>query len=140
MKFLSFRTLDFDVLKKSVKGGINSMVKKSNNLEIIGRWAFIIGLLLAIIAGLIQGIYEIPSLILILVVLGLIVGFLNIAEKDTVKLLVAIIALMSIGGLTISVIPVINIYLEAILTNIVIFASGAGLVIAIKAVIESAKK
>ena len=116
------------------------MVKKSNSLELIGKWAFIIGLLLAIIAGLIQGVYEIPSLILMLVVLGLIVGFLNIAEKDTVKLLVAIIALMSIGGLTISVIPVINIYLEAILTNVVIFASGAGLVIAIKAVIESTKK
>lgn len=116
------------------------MAKKSNNLELIGKWAFIIGLFLAIIAGLIQGVYEIPSLMLILVILGLIVGFLNIAEKNTIKLLVAIIALMSIGGLTISVIPVINTYLEAMLTNIVIFASGAGLVIAIKAVIESAKK
>lgn len=116
------------------------MVKKSNSLEIIGKWAFIIGLALAIIAGLIQGIYQIPSLILILVILGLIVGFLNITEKDTVKLLIAIIALMGIGGLTISAIPVINTYLEAMLTNIVIFASGAGLVIAIKAIIETTKK
>ena len=115
------------------------MAKKSNGLELIGKWAFIIGLILAIIAGLIQGVYEIPSLILILVILGLIVGFLNIEDKDTVKLLVAIIALMGIGGLTISVIPVINTYLENILTNILIFASGAGLVIAIKAIIESTK-
>jgi len=123
-----------------VKGGINTMAKKSNNLEIIGKWAFIIGLILAIIAGLIQGIYEIPSLMLILVILGLIVGFLNISEKNTIKLLVAIIALMGIGGLTISVIPVINTYLEAMLTNILVFASGAGLVIAIKAIIETTRK
>ena len=116
------------------------MAKKINSLEIIGKWAFIIGLILAIIAGLIQGIYQIPSLMLILVILGLIVGFLNIAEEDTVKLLVAIIALMGIGGLTISVIPVINTYLGAILTNILVFASGSGLIIAIKAVIETAKK
>jgi len=79
-------------------------------------------------------------LTLILVILGLIVGFLNIEDKDTVKLLVAIIALMSFGILTISVIPVINTYLRDMLTNIGIFASGAGLVIAIKAIIESAKK
>jgi len=116
------------------------MAKKIDGLKIVGRWAFIIGLALAVIAGLIQGIYEIPSLILILVILGLIVGFLNIEDKDTVKLLVAIIALMGVGGLTISAIPVINPYLEAMLTNIVIFASGAGLVIAIKAVIETTRK
>jgi len=116
------------------------MAKKSADLGLIGKWAFIIGLALAIIAGLIQGIYEIPSLILILVVLGLIVGFLNIAERDTVKLLVAIIALMGVGGLTLSVIPVINMYLESILSNIVIFASGAGLIVAIKAIIETTRK
>jgi len=116
------------------------MAKKTNNLKLVGKWAFIIGLALAIIAGLLQGVYEIPSLILILVILGLIVGFLNIAEKNTVKLLVAIIALMGIRGLTISVIPIINAYLQAMLTNILIFASGAGLVIAIKAIIETTKK
>jgi len=116
------------------------MAKKTNNVKLIGKWAFIIGLALAIIAGLLQGIYEIPSLMLILVVLGLIVGFLNIAEKDTVKLLIAIVALMGVGGLTISVIPIIDTYLQAMLTNILIFASGAGLVIAIKAVIETTKR
>ena len=116
------------------------MAKKSNNLGLVGKWAFIIGLALAIIAGLIQGVYIIPSLMLILVILGLIVGFLNISERNTVKLLVAIIALMMVGGVTLSAIPTINMYLEAILANILIFASGAGLVVAIKAIIETTKK
>jgi len=116
------------------------MAKKTNNLGTVGKWAFIIGLALAIIAGLLIGVYPIPSLALILVILGLIVGFLNIAEKDTVKLLVAIIALTIVGGLTISVIPTINAYLEAMLTNILIFAGAAGLVVAIKAIVETTKK
>ena len=116
------------------------MAKKSNNLGLVGKWAFIIGLALAIIAGLIQGVYIIPSLMLILVILGLIVGFLNISERNTVKLLVAIIALMMVGGVTLSAIPTINMYLEAILANILIFASGAGLVVAIKAIVETTKK
>lgn len=117
-----------------------NMAKKTSNLEMVGKWAFIIGLALAIIAGLLQGIYAIPSLALILVILGLIVGFLNIVEKDTIKLLVAIIALTVVGGLTISVIPAINMYLESILTNILIFAGAAGLVVAVKAIIETTNK
>ena len=116
------------------------MAKKTNNLGLIGKWAFVIGLALAIIAGLILDIYTVPNLGLILVILGLIVGFLNIAEKDTIKLLISIIALMSVGSLTVSIIPTISSYLEAMLTNIVIFAGSAGLVVAIKAIIETTKR
>ena len=109
------------------------------NTEQIGKWAFIIGLALAILAGLLEvaGVYTVPQLALILVILGLIVGFLNIAEKDTVKLLVAIIALNAIGAAAIATIPSINAYLAAMLMNIIAFAGAAGLVVAIKAVYET---
>ena len=113
---------------------------KKNNLEVIGKWAFIIGLAIVIIAGIIQGIYVIPSLALILVILGLIVGILNISEKDSIKLLVAIIALISVGSATIIVIPAINSYLQAILENLIAFAGAAGLVVAVKSIIETTKK
>ena len=119
------------------------MAKKTNNLGMVGKWAFIIGLALAIIAGLLIDIYPIPSLALILVILGLIVGFLNIAEKDTVKLLVAIIALTGIGAAALAVIgdaiTVIDGYLLGILTNIITFAGAAGLIVAIKAIYETGK-
>lgn len=111
-----------------------------NNLEAIGKWAFLIGLVLAVIAGLIQGIYTIPYLALILVILGLIVGFLNIAEKDTVKLLVAIIVLIAVGSATVLAIPGINAYLNAIIINIIAFAGAAGLIVAVKAIYETGKK
>ena len=107
---------------------------------LIGKWAFIIGLVLAVIAGLIEGVYTIPSLALILIILGLIVGFLNIAEKNTTKLLVAILVLMAVGSVTITEIPKISTYLASILTNFVMFVGAAGLVVAIKAIVETSQK
>jgi len=116
------------------------MAKKTNNIGLAGKWAFMIGLALAIIAGLILNAYTVPNLALILVVLGLIVGFLNISKTDTVKLLVAIIALMAVGTVTISEIPIVDLYLGAIITNIIIFAGAAGLVVAVKAIIEATQQ
>lgn len=109
------------------------------NSEIVGKWAFIIGLVLALIAGLIEGFYTIPQLALILVVLGLIVGFLNITEKNVIKLLVAIIALTVVGSATVITIPGVNAYLDAIVKNILVFVGAAGLVVAIKAIVETSK-
>jgi len=112
---------------------------KKNNLDVIGKWAFIIGLIIAILAGLLEvaGVYTIPQLALILVILGLIVGFLNIVEKDTVKLLVAIIALMAVGTAAVTTIPAINTYLDAMIQNIIALAGAAGLVVAVKAIYET---
>jgi len=108
--------------------------------NLIGKWAFLIGLIVAVIAGLIEGYYTIPYLALILVILGLIVGFINIAEKNTIKLLVSIIALIAVGSATITVIPAISAYLTSILTNFVAFVSAAGLVVAVKAIVETSSK
>ena len=108
--------------------------------ELIGKWAFIIGLILAIIAGLLQNVYTIQYLMLILVILGVVVGFLNISEKNTVKLLVAIIALMGVGSMTVLAIPKISGYLSAILVNFIVFVGGAGAVVAIKAILETSKR
>jgi len=113
------------------------------NLDVMGKWAFLIGLFGAIIAGLIielDILAKIPYLTLILVILGLIVGFLNITEKNVIKLLVAIIALISVGSITIAQIPAITTYLTAILQNIITFSAAVGLVVAIKAIYETSRK
>jgi len=113
-----------------------------NNLDVVGKWAFIIGLVLAVIAGIIEvaNIWEIPQLALILVILGLIVGFLNITEKNTLKLLVAIIALVTVGSAAVATIPSIDTYLGAMVTNIIAFVGAAGLVVALKAIYETGQK
>lgn len=109
--------------------------------QLIGKWAFLIGLIIAVVAGLIQGMYDVPYLAFILVILGLIVGFLNIGEKDVVKLLVALIALTTIGSATVIAIPAIGeSYLEPILSNFIAFVGAAALIVSLKAVIATTKK
>ena len=110
-------------------------------IKIVGKWAFLAGLIIAVIASFLTGFGTAIALILFL--LGLIVGFLNIAEKDTHKFLLATIALLTGGIASISAISMLGIvitYLNAILGNFVAFVSAAALVVAIKAIFETNKK
>lgn len=100
----------------------------------IGHWALVIGIVLAIIASF----AVIPALPIALFVLGLIVGLLNIKEKESTPFLVAVIALLltgvaglQLGGLT----PIVAL----ILNNFVAFMAAAALVVAIKQVLAVAK-
>lgn len=100
----------------------------------VGHWTLIIGMILAVIAGF----TVIPSLPVILFVLGLIVGLLNIRERESTPFLVAVIALLLIGvaGLQLGrLTPVI----ASILNNFIAFMAAAGLVVAIKQVLAVAK-
>lgn len=104
----------------------------------IGGWAFIIGLVIAVLAGLIT----IPNYLTtwVLVILGLIVGFLNIGDKEVTAFLIASIALLGVGGAGLGAIPAIGGYLNNILTNLVAFVSPATAIVAVKAVYSIAKK
>jgi hypothetical protein len=106
--------------------------------EVIGKWAFIIGLVIAVVVGFV----EIPYAGLILLVLGLIVGFLNIAAKETTQYLVAAVALMT-GAVALSVAPVPGVVGDVVakmLGAFVSFVAAASLVIAIKGIIELSSK
>ncbi len=101
------------------------------NFTKIGHWSFIGGLVLAVLAAFVQ----VPYLALVLFVLGLVVGFLNIKEKESAPFLIAVIALLVIGvaGLQLGQLtPVIS----DILNNFIAFISAAGLVVAIKQVLD----
>jgi hypothetical protein len=65
-------------------------------LGLIGFWAFIIGLVLAVICGIVLP--QNPIIIIVLIVLGLIIGFLNINAKETMLFLIATIALVVVGN------------------------------------------
>lgn len=110
--------------------------------ELIGKWAFIIGLLIALIAGVVQA--YVSEMMLVLFILGLIVGFLNISEKTSQKFLIAVIALMIMGVASIGVLSVfgaaISTYISAVLGNFISFVGAAALVVAIKTALEVSKK
>ncbi len=64
-------------------------------LSKIGFWAFIIGLILCVVAGFAWA--NNNGVVIALLVLGLIIGFLNVTAKETMLFLVATIALMVAG-------------------------------------------
>lgn len=100
------------------------------NFTKIGHWSFVGGLVLAVLAAFVQ----VPYLALILFILGLVVGFLNIKEKESASFLISVIALLVIGvaGLQLGQLtPAIS----GILNNFIAFISAAGLVVAIKQIL-----
>ncbi len=103
---------------------------KNIDLTRIGHWAFLGGIVLAILAGFVA----VPNLAVPLFVLGLIVGFLNIKEKEGTRFLVAVITLLLVGVASLEfgkLAPVIT----PILQSFIAFVSAAGLVVAIKQVL-----
>jgi len=58
-----------------------------NKGDLIGGWSFLIGLVLAVILGAMGRVDG--SVSTILIVLGLIVGFLNVSDKETNQFLLA---------------------------------------------------
>jgi hypothetical protein len=111
-------------------------------LDLIGKWAFIAGLVIAILAGFITTIPA-TTVLLTLFVLGLVVGFLNIDKKNTTEFLVATIALLavgSLGALSIGQLIAPVGYLQAILNNFTVFVAAAALVVSLKAVVKASRK
>ena len=100
----------------------------------LGTWVFVAGLVLALILGFTSGVVGGVSLT-VLVVLGLVVGFMNITEKEVHGFLVAAIALMLVGALArADSLPFIGSELQASLSNVVLFVAPAALVVAIREV------
>ena len=114
--------------------------KKKNSNDLISKWSFIIGLVISVIAGVISAN---TTLLVVLFILGLIVGFLNIREEDSTKFLVANIALLTGGIASLSAIShlgTVSNYLTSIIGSFISFISAAALVVGIKAVFETSKK
>ena len=108
----------------------------------LGEWSFIGGIIITIVVSLFKVSDTIGGwLLLLLVELGLIVGLLNVTEKETTPFLVAAAALLITGttGGSLAIIPVIGGYLQNIVQNIAVFVTPAAIVVALKAIQSLAK-
>jgi ATP synthase protein I len=103
----------------------------------IGNYSFIIGVILAVVLGILSlGAYG-PWLSSVLVLLGLIVGFLNVTGKETKEfLLVAVVLIITAGmggaNATLGGVQYIGQYLSGIFTQILAFVVPATVVVALK--------
>lgn len=100
-------------------------------MEKIGTWAFLLGVLISIIVGL-QPIWRTPAVIWTLIVLGVIVGFLNVKAKEVTEFLVAVIAILIVAAF--SGFAELGAIVRTMLSNIITFVAPAALVVALKAV------
>ncbi len=123
------------------------MPKKSQNL--IGAWAFLIGVILAIIIGLAAnqlGASAVGTINIILVVLGIIVGLLNVSGKESMTFLLAGAVLVFVSsavtqtlqGLGLSGVWIIEV-LTGIFNALLMLFAPATVVVALKTVFGIAK-
>jgi len=108
----------------SKKGG--NMVTKDQ----LGAWSFIVGLALAIILAFVA-----VDLTWLLILAGVVVGLLNVQDKEVTQFLVAAIALVIVGSANINILGI-----PLILQNIVTFVSPAVVIVAVKAVYAIGRK
>ncbi len=109
--------------------------------QLLGRYAFVIGLGVAILVGLFPAVFAGPNISLLMVLLGLIVGFMNIQTKEVKHFLLAAITLLVAGGAGLNTITIMNLgwYLGNILSNVTFFVAPAAVVVAVKSIFMLAK-
>lgn len=116
------------------------MAKAKSMWPVIGAWAFVAGLVLALIAGLVMK--DNQSVPLVLGLLGIVVGLVNVTDSETTTFLVAAIAFMvaasSLANVAAFVDPGISKYLVSVFTFAGVFVAPAAAVVAIKALYGTA--
>ncbi len=125
-----------------------SMVRASDgSLQAVGSWAFLLGVFVAIIAGaLLLTDKSNPALTTVtsfLVLLGTIVGLLNVTTKETNSFLLASVVLVLVSGFGITVysdVLKVGPYLQAMLVAILEFVVPATIVVALKAIFSLAER
>ena len=105
------------------------------NTATIGKWAFIIGLVIAVLAGLF---FQPDWAIWMLAILGLIVGLLNVTAEDTRGFLLAAIAL-TLSATALNTLPIVGTAFSFVLPFVVAFVAGATIVVALKELFQTAR-
>jgi len=104
-------------------------------------WAFILGVILALILGIFVPTGS-ATLTSILILLGIIVGFLNITDKETKDYLLAAVTLViitSLGGAVLGNIEIIGPYIVGVFSAIMTFVIPATIIVALKTIYSIAQ-
>ena len=126
------------------------MPKKQKSSELtpekIGAWTFILGVILAIVVGL-AGKYigmsiTSTNVVLVLGLLGVIVGVLNVTDREVGLFLIATIAFLSAGVAlerVLAAVPMAGDIINPVINCVALFVAPAAAIIAIKALWDISK-
>ena len=109
---------------------------KKNNMGLIGSWAFLIGVILAVILGALGPVAG--TWLIVLVIIGLVVGLLNVADKEVKPFLLSGVVLIIASALGQNVTGGIQV-LDNILQALLAIFVPATVVVAIKNVFVLAR-
>ena len=112
------------------------MVKKSSLENLVGKWVFLIGVLIALVIGLMS--VNDSRVTIALVIIGLVVGLFNISGSETASFLmsgVVLIIASAFGGDVFSIVPQIQGVFVALLSIFI----PATIIVAIKNVFSLAR-
>lgn len=116
--------------------------KTSSKVKKFGAYAFLIGIIIALISGILMLFIEPVVITSLLILLGLIVGFLNVTDtevKDYLITAVSLVIVTALGGTSIADLAIIGPILAQILHAIMIFTIPATIVVALKEILSLAK-
>ncbi|MFA5173727.1 MAG: hypothetical protein WC438_00935 [Candidatus Pacearchaeota archaeon] len=114
---------------------------KRGGKNLIGAWAFLIGVILAIVIGLFSsylGASAYSIILKILLVIGILVGLLNITSSESSKFLLAAFALVIVSFMGQSVMAIIP-QIGAILNALLVVFVPATIIVALKSLFELSK-
>lgn len=103
----------------------------------VGAWAFLIGVLIALIIGVLPN--KMPWMYAVLVVAGIIVGFFNVTDKESSTFLMAAVSLVIVSSLGSPSLANAWAVLKEILDALLVLFVPTTIVVAIKAVFGLAK-
>ncbi len=122
------------------------MVKSRENL--VGAYAFLVGVILAVLVGILQQSLDIAQTssipYAVLVILGIIVGFFNFSDRDSFTFLVASLSLVIVSGfgqtalIYVSSVPILS-SLSAVLSALMVMFVPATIIVALKTVFSISK-
>lgn len=108
----------------------------AKNINLIGSWAFFIGVILAIVLGIMNTLSG--NMLTVLVIIGLIVGLLNVTGRETQPFLMSGLVLIIASVFGSSMLSSIS-WAERILSALLVIFVPATIVVAVKNVFNLAK-
>lgn len=107
----------------------------------IGKWAWIVGVCLAVVLGIFTAALSSSVVQAVLVILGLVVGVINVRGEEAKDFLLAAVALVIVSSFGAGVfdLAIFNGSLDTILTALQYFVIPMTVVVAVKAIYSVAK-
>jgi hypothetical protein len=150
-----------DVMMKPA-GKINKAARSKTGKK-IGAWAFMIGFTIAVLAGLLSALgavgvmtisVNVNSLLLgTMALIGLIVGIVNVSDKEAVNFLIGAIAITAASGalsalanfgsgvaIVQDVTNFVAVFISSMMDMVVIFVAPAAIIVGLKVIYKSARK